>query len=62
MPITSYSHSPKRSKSEAMNGRVFLLLLLVVLLAAGGIFLATRDVPAPRHSIEKAIPNDRFFK
>jgi len=62
MPITTYSHIQKRSKSEAMNGRVFLLLLLVGLIAAGGIFLATRDVPAPSHPVEKVIPNDRFLK
>ena len=35
---------------------------VVLLLAAGGIFLATRTIPAPQHHIEKVIANDRFFK
>ncbi len=62
MPITPYSHSRNRTKSEAMNPRLLPLALVVVVLVAGGIFLATRDIPAPRHAIQKVIGNDRFFK
>jgi hypothetical protein len=45
-----------------MNPRLLPLALVVVVLVAGGIFLATRDIPAPRHAIQKVIGNDRFFK
>lgn len=62
MPITPYSHSRNRHKSEAMNPRMFFLGVLFLALVGGGIFLATRDIPSPRHAVEKVIGNDRFFK
>lgn len=45
-----------------MNPRLFFLGALLAALVAGGVFLATRDIPAPRHAVEKVIGNDRFFK
>jgi len=36
-----------------------LLLLLVV---AGGVFLATWNIPAPSSKVEKTIPNERLGK
>ncbi len=38
----------------------FLLILLLLTFAAGGVFLATWDIPAPVSKVEKVIPNDRF--
>jgi hypothetical protein len=40
----------------------FLIIIPMFVLAAGGIFLASRTVPAPQHAIEKEISNGRFFK
>jgi hypothetical protein len=39
--------------------RMFVLLTLAVVV--GGVaFLATWDIPAPTHHVEKTISNDRF--
>ena len=35
-------------------------ILIVIVVVAGGVFLATWDIPAPSHQVEKTIPNDRF--
>jgi hypothetical protein len=40
----------------------FLILIVVVVLAGGAVFLATWDIPAPTHPVEKVIPNDRFSR
>ena len=34
--------------------------LCVLVLAAGGIFIATWELPAPTKQVEKVIPNERF--
>ncbi len=39
---------------------VFVLLLVVVAIGAGGVFLATWEIPAPVSNIEKVLPNDQF--
>jgi hypothetical protein len=38
----------------------FFIVLLLGAVVAGGIFLMTWEIPAPRHQVEKVIPNDRF--
>ena len=38
----------------------YTIVILIVALAAGAVFLATWDIPAPTHPVEKVIPNDRF--
>jgi len=43
-----------------MKFALVVILLFVVLIAAGGVFLATWDIPAPSHPTEVVIPNDRF--
>ncbi len=45
-----------------MNPRLFVIAAAVFVFAAGAVFLATRDIPAPRHTIEKVIANDRLLK
>ncbi len=43
----------------------FTMILLVVLAAGAGaglFFLNNWDIPAPKSTIEKTIPNDRFPK
>ncbi len=45
-----------------MNPRLFVLGVILAAFVVGGVFLATRDVPSPRHAVEKVIGNDRFFK
>jgi len=40
----------------------FLIVLVVVAIAGGVVFLATWDIPAPTHPVEKVIPNDRFTR
>jgi hypothetical protein len=37
-----------------------MLIALLVAIAAGAVFLAASDIPAPVSSVEKIIPNDRF--
>jgi hypothetical protein len=39
-----------------------IALVLVLGLAAGAVFLATWEIPAPTATVEKVIPNDRFPK
>lgn len=41
---------------------MFKILAAIFLIAiiAGGVFLATWDIPAPSEQVEKTIPNDRF--
>ena len=36
------------------------LILIAVALVGGVAFLATWDMPAPKVTVEKVIPNDRF--
>ena len=46
-----------------MNRKKLLLVsttLCVLVLAAGGIFIATWELPAPTKQVEKVIPNERF--
>jgi len=38
----------------------YIIVLFLALIVAGGVFLATWDIPAPTESVEKTIPNDRF--
>lgn len=45
-------------QEERLAKYIFILLLVVIV--AGGVFLATWDIPAPSESVEKTIPNDRF--
>jgi hypothetical protein len=40
----------------------FLIVIFVVVIAGGVVFLATWDIPAPTHPVEKVIPNDRFSR
>jgi len=37
-----------------------IFLMVVLLVGAGGVFLATWDIPAPTQTIEKELPDDRF--
>jgi hypothetical protein len=39
-----------------------LLVVVLVAIAAGAIFLAMWDIPAPSSRIEQVLPNDRFPK
>jgi len=45
-----------------MNPRVLYVAFGLLLIAAAGLFLAIRTIPAPQHTIEKIISNDRFVK
>lgn len=38
----------------------YILVIIVLAVVAGGVFLATWDIPAPSEQVEKTIPNDRF--
>ncbi|WP_276570078.1 hypothetical protein [Rhodovibrio salinarum] len=38
----------------------FLVVVVLGAIVAGGIFLTTWEIPAPTHTVEKTIPNDRF--
>jgi hypothetical protein len=38
----------------------YIIVLFLAVIVAGGVFLATWDIPAPSESVEKTIPNDRF--
>lgn len=38
----------------------YIIALFLAGIVAGGVFLATWDIPAPTESVEKTIPNDRF--
>lgn len=38
----------------------YIIFLFLAVIVAGGVFLATWDIPAPTESVEKTIPNDRF--
>lgn len=42
--------------------KITLVIAVVALvgLLAGGIFLATWDIPAPSATVEKTVPDDRF--
>ena len=50
-------------KKDAM-GRLAAILgvLIVVILLAGGVVLATVDIPAPSAKVERAVPEDRLAK
>ncbi len=37
-----------------------VLFVILIVLAAGAVFLATWDIPAPVATIEKVIPDERF--
>ncbi len=62
MPVNPYSHSPKRTKSEAGNPRLTFLVIALLILIGAGVFLATRTIAAPEHKIEKVIGNEHFLK
>lgn len=38
----------------------FLLGVLLLVIATGVVFLATWDIPAPSHQVEKVLDNERF--
>tara|TARA_A100001037_G_C15041991_1_gene585937 strand:- start:81 stop:212 length:132 start_codon:yes stop_codon:yes gene_type:complete len=38
----------------------YVIILFLAVIVAGGVFLATWDIPAPSESVKKTIPNDRF--
>jgi hypothetical protein len=38
----------------------FFAAIFLIGIIAGGVFLATWDIPAPTEQVEKTIPNDRF--
>ena len=40
----------------------YIIVLFLAVIGAGGVFLATWDIPAPTESVEKTIPNDRFAR
>jgi hypothetical protein len=40
----------------------YIIVLFLAVIVAGGVFLATWDIPAPTESVEKTIPNDRFAR
>ncbi len=40
----------------------YILVIFVLAIVAGGVFLATWDIPAPSEQVEKTIPNDRFAR
>jgi hypothetical protein len=42
--------------------RILFFTVILVALVGGGVILDTRTIPAPQHTIEKVISNDRFFK
>jgi hypothetical protein len=37
-----------------------IAVVAIVALLAGGVFLATWDIPAPSATVEKTVPDDRF--
>jgi len=39
-----------------------LIIAAIIALVAGSVFIATRTIPAPRHTVEKVLSHDRFFK
>ncbi len=39
---------------------LFFVILLIVLIGGGLAFLATWEIPAPSHNIEKVLDNDKF--
>ncbi|HEU5047165.1 MAG TPA: hypothetical protein VFT64_04895 [Rickettsiales bacterium] len=39
-----------------------LSLLIIIGLVAGGVYLETHTIPAPRHNVEKVVSNERIFK
>ena len=38
-----------------------LLILIALVVVGGGVFLSQWDIPPPEGTIEKIIPNERFF-
>ncbi len=49
------------STSGGLGIMVKIILVLIAVVVVGGVaFLATWDMPAPKTTIEKAIPNDRL--
>jgi hypothetical protein len=38
----------------------FVAAIVLIGVVAGGVFLATWDIPAPTEQVEKTISNDRF--
>jgi hypothetical protein len=38
----------------------YIVLIFLAAIVAGGVFLATWDIPAPTEQVEKTISNDRF--
>ena len=50
-------------KKDAMGRLAALLgILIVVILLAGGVVLATVDIPAPSAKVERPVPEDRLAK
>ena len=48
---------------EAMARLAAILgVLIVAILVAGGVVLATVDIPAPSAKVERAVPEDRLAK
>lgn len=43
-----------------MRLTLIILVILVGGILAGGVFLATWDIPAPSATVEKEVPDDRF--
>ena len=37
-----------------------IIAATLLILAAGGVFLATWEIPAPSAMVEKAVPDERF--
>tara|TARA_A100001037_G_scaffold47458_1_gene39112 strand:+ start:284 stop:436 length:153 start_codon:yes stop_codon:yes gene_type:complete len=38
----------------------YIIVVILIGIVAGGVFLATWEIPAPSERVEKTIPNDRF--
>ena len=65
-----FKFAGKRSQSEFGGDRGsggaanlivrVLLVVIVAVFAAGAVFLASWEIPAPTETVEKVLPNDRF--
>lgn len=38
----------------------FVTVLALLMVVGAGVFLVTWDIPAPKSSVEKVLPDDRF--
>lgn len=39
-----------------------IVIFIIIVIAGGCLFLATHDIVAPQHKVDKAISNEQIFK